>query len=295
MANESAAVGPRPTPRIDHVMILLDAVAYDDVAASGFLGDRFARIKRKEADSSIAGSYATLGVAGDNSLVELFRAGAPGTAAMTGGLVFSFEEPGSHPVARSLLDADGVAYHADLVRRTVEGMAEQQPWYHLISVDLGRPSPLLLFLNEVTPEYFESLGAAREPGGAMRRADYLDAVLGEPANGKKLLRDITGVSLTVRTDRANRIAAALAAVGYTDTGHPAARELRGPGLDLRLTVDESADERVTEIRIDLVPGLRGPDTPAELRFGRTSRLVIEPDDTARWIFAPAGQHTRSAG
>ena len=81
-----------PVPRIDHVMVLLHEQAYLDVAANTFLRDEFARMHRKDADSSVAGKYATLGIAGENTLIELF-----GSAPLAGGLVFSFEEPGSSP------------------------------------------------------------------------------------------------------------------------------------------------------------------------------------------------------
>ncbi|HYS37073.1 MAG TPA: hypothetical protein VEO01_15745, partial [Pseudonocardiaceae bacterium] len=89
-------------PRIDHVMVLLDEQAYLDVAANTFLREEFARMHRKDADSSVAGKYATLGIAGENTLIELF-----GSAPLAGGLVFSFEEPGSSPLARARLDEAG--------------------------------------------------------------------------------------------------------------------------------------------------------------------------------------------
>lgn len=287
MTSGSTTVGLRPVPRIDHVMVLLDEQAYDDVAASGFLAQRFGRLKRKEADSSIAGSYATLGVAGRNTLVELFRGSLPGSA-LVGGLVFSFEEPSSSVAARAALDAaGGVPYHHDLVRRSVDGSDVQQPWYHLISVDLGEASPLLLFLNEVTAQYFRSIGARPAPDGALRRSDYLDAVLGGPDDGTRLMRDITGITLRVRPQRAARIGDALAALGYLDTTEAGQRLLRGPDLTVRLTAEETGPERVAELELDLVPGTRPADVPAELTFGTSSRLVID-GNTARWSFDPRG-------
>lgn len=276
----------RPVPRIDHVMVLLDAPAYREVSASSFLGDRFGRLKEKTADSSVAGEYSTLGVGGNSTLIELFNADMPGLAPLTGGLVFSFEEPGSSEAARALLDASGqVKYHHDLVTRAIEGSAEQTPWYHLISVDLGEGSPLLLFLNEVTPAYFAAVGARPAPDGTLRRRDYLNAVLGAPAGRSPLMRDITGVTLLVRAERARRIADALAVFGYAVAQRPGGPELRGPELTIRLQIDEYAAERITEIGIRLA---EGADEPAELQFGRTSRLVIETDATARWHFDQDG-------
>ncbi|MEU0430687.1 DUF5829 family protein [Streptomyces sp. NPDC006290] len=266
-------------------MVLLDGAAHRDVSSSGFLARDFGRIKRKEAESSVAGQYSTLGVAGENTLIELFGSDMPGASPLTGGLVFSFEEPGSAERARALLDASGeVKYHHDLVRRSVEGTDEQQPWYHLISVDLGEGSPLLLFLNEVTPEYFHSLGARPAPDGKLPRKNYLDAALGAVAGGNRLMRDVTGVTLSVAAERGRRLADALAVFGYVDAETTSGvRELRGPGLTVRLETGEGL-EHVKEIEIGLDPEAYDPSMPGEFRFGETSRLVIESSETARWSF-----------
>ena len=287
MTSESTSADPRPVPRIDHVMVLVDALAYKEVAATGFLGEHFGRLKEKKADSSVAGQYSTLGVAGDNTLIELFNAEMPGSAPLTGGLVFSFEEPGSAQRARAVLDvSDQVGYHYDLVKRAVGGAAEALPWYHLISVDLGKGSPFLLFLNEVTDEYFAAVGATPAADGARRRRDYLDAVVG-PVDGRSpLMRDIVGVTMLVRDERARRVAAALALFGFAVTERAAMLELRSPDLFIELHIDESTPiERITEIRIRLDE--RAHET-AEFQFGKTSRLVIDPAGTARWLFDQAG-------
>ena len=286
MTDTQPTVNVRPEPRLDHVMVLLDQAAFHDVAESGFLGERFARVRRKEADSSVAGQYATLGIAGTSTLIELFGS-VPAGAPLVGGLVFSFEQAGSSSSARALLDESGeVRYYHDLVRRALPGCDEQQPWYHLISVDLGEASPFVLFLNEVTPQYFESIGAKPTQDSRFQRRDYLDAVLGALPERSRLLRDITGITLTASADRARRIADALAALGYQVAGQGEELVLTGFELTLRLRSGEGA-ERVTEIELALEPGLLGPDTPAEVRFGQSSVLRIGPDDTARWTFGSA--------
>jgi hypothetical protein len=276
-------LGSLPMPRIDHVMVLVDEDTYLQASASAFLSGHFARLKEKRAESSVAGQYSTLGIAGGSTLIELFGAGLPGPAPLTGGLVFSFEEPGSAAAARAVLDASSeVKYHHDLVTRTVDG--SPVPWYHLISVDLGEASPLLLFLNEVTAEYFAAAGARPAPDGAFRRSDYLDAALGARTGTGRLMRDIVGVTLLVRPERARRISAALGAFGYAAVTHALGQELRGPGLTVRLHVDddESALERITEIEVELADGT--PETAVH-QFGRSARLEITVGGISKWIFA----------
>lgn len=290
MTTNAPSAGTMPVPRLDHVMVLLDPAAYQAATAAGFLGERFARLKRKEADSSVVGQYATLGVAGDNTLIELFGTQVGGgSSPLTGGLVFSFEEPGSSVAARAALDAAGtVAYHHDLVTRARADGEPRQPWYHLISVDLGTDSPLLLFLNEVTPQYFAAIGAQPTAQGAMRRRDYLDATLGKPVNGALLMRDVSGVTALVAAKRAQRIADALLAFGYDCKQGDDGLELYGPDLVLRLRYTESVVDHIAEIEIQLAqePAARLPN--GDITFGESSRLAFASDGKAHWTFAPTG-------
>lgn len=264
-------------------MVLLDAGALAEIAAAGFLGDRFARLKRKQADSSVAGSYSTLGIAGENTLIELFGGELAG-GGLTGGLVFSFEEAGSSKAAHDLLDESGVAHHHDLVRRGVPGTDEQQPWYHLISADLGEASPFVLLLNEVTQEYFTSLGAVPAADGALCRRAYLDAVLGGPAERPRLLGDVTAVTLDTGAERARRFADALTPFGYEEREDGDVLEVAGLGFTLRLRRgDAGGAERVAELGLSLNPAAPLPET-REFRFG-TSELVLDTATTARWTFS----------
>ncbi|MDT3397678.1 DUF5829 family protein [Streptomyces sp. B1866] len=248
MTTEPAARLKVPVPRIDHVMVLLDEDGHREVSASGFVAERFGRIRRKQADSSVAGPYATLGVAGEHTLIEFFGAALPAASPLVGGLVFTFEEPGSSLAARALLDASGHGtYRHDLVRRTERGTGERRPWYRMIDIDLGEGSPLLLFFNEVVPEYFRAIGARPAPDGRLRRRDYLAAALGEPYDGTKMMRDITGVTLAVGPRRARHLADALSVFGFRAADRAAhgvstgIRELRGPGLRIRLDILSGAD------------------------------------------------------
>lgn len=285
---EESVLGPRrPLPRLDHVMVLLDGLTYRAIADSDFVGERFGRLQKKEADSSVAGQYTTLGVAGDNTLIELFGADLPAAVPLTGGLVFSFELPGSAARAQRLLDASGqVKYHHELVERAVAGEARRQPWYHLISVDLGEASPLLLFLNEVTPEYFAGLGAQPAPDGALRRRDYLDAVLGPAPAPPRLMRDIVAVRLLVDAERARRIADALTPFGFAAAESDGICELSGPDLTIELKVEESERGRISEIRMLVTGDVPYTDEQRRIRFGDHSVLTIEPGGLARWRFGP---------
>jgi hypothetical protein len=274
--------GLRPRPRIDHVMVLVDERVLLEAASNPLVEERLGRVRRKVADSSVAGPYSTLGVAGHHTLVELFGAALPAESPLTGGLVLSFEEPGSSQAAHALLDAAGVRHQHQPVTRAAEDTGLQQPWSQLINADLGEGSRLLLFLNEVHPAYFASLGAVPAPDGSLRRGAYLDAVLGSPA-GERLLRDITGVTLAVTAERARRLAAVLGVLGYELLTGGASPVLRGEDFDIVLDIHENARERVEEIRLELTRDIPD-DLPDVIPFGPSSRLVFDRPGGARWIF-----------
>ncbi|MEH1013143.1 DUF5829 family protein [Micromonospora sp. CPCC 206060] len=283
-----------PTPLLDHVVVLLDGAAFRDIYACDMLREQFARVKPKNVTSSVAGQYSALGVAGENTLLELFDGALPGPRRLTGGLVFSFEHPGSVQRAREVLDT-GPGGHYELVHRNAADTGESRPWYHMLRTDLGEDSPLLMFLNEVTPEYFDSLSARRGPNGELLRSGYLDAAFGTGTRDRRWLRDITAVTLRVRPQRAARMADALTALGYRatttppdPTGDPASGtgptyRITGPGVDITLIGSATAPEGVLDITTDLH---EAPQQHQEFVFGDTSRLVLQPDGTAHWTFTP---------
>jgi Family of unknown function (DUF5829) len=277
-SNSEISVIPLP----DHVMVLLDEETHRQVLASDFLPEQFSPVQTKQADSSIAGQYATVGLAGTDTLLELFCGSMPGPTRYTAGLVFSFEWPGAVPEARrALLEQAGIGAHYQLVERVDPDTGTPQPWYHLLAPDLGPGSPLLVMLNQVTPEYYAKLGARPGPGGELLRRDYLAAALGGEADlgRERMLGDIVGVRVRLRAARADRLSAVLTTLGYrADAG-----SLHGPEFTVTLDADESAPEGVTEVTMAL---RHAPAERIDLRFGPESRLVLDPNGTATWSFTP---------
>jgi Family of unknown function (DUF5829) len=271
-------------PLLDHVVVLLDEPAYADVVACGFLGERFGRVKPKKVTSSIAGTYSAYGIAGTSTLLELFDGRLP-DARLAGGLVLSFDRPGSvGPAQLRLEQTGGVTSEHELVYRNLPDSEERQPWYHMVRADLGPDSPLLLFFNEVTVDYYASVGAARGPDGELARRGYLDAAFGPVEPGDRMLEDIREVRLLVRPERGERIAAALGALGYTTDRPGGGRwRLTGPAAEIVLDPAPDGPEGVVEIVAALD---RPPAQPREFTFGQTTRLALQSDGTARWSFTP---------
>lgn len=285
--SQTAAVpGGTPTPYLDHVVVMLDGEAYRDVVASGFLREELGRFKVKEAVSSFAGTYTSVGVAGVNTLVQIFDVAMPSMPGRTGGLVFSFQEPGSVDGARRRLEARGATpVRYELVRRAMPGESKEEalPAYHMLEAGLGEESPLLLMLDEATPEFFDRLGARRGPAGELYRSTYLDAVLGSAPSPHHYFRDITEVAVRLRADRAERLAATLETLGYAVETAPGGKVLRGPEVAVHLVVDDDAPEGILWMRLSLT---RPADGVGVQRFGTTSTLAFEEGGTALWSFTP---------
>ncbi|WP_163572848.1 hypothetical protein [Fodinicola feengrottensis] len=148
------------------------------------------------------------------------------------------------------------------------------PWYRLLRPDLGEGTPVTLMVVQVAPEYYEHLGAVAAPDGRRSRSGYLDAVLGA-GTSEKALKDIVGVTVRVRADRAKRLAATLEAIGFSCTGEE--NVLAGPDVTITLVVDETAPEGVVAMR----NSLRVPWEHGTQRFGAGCAL-----DADGWAFTP---------
>jgi hypothetical protein len=262
------------TAHLDHVIVMLDPDAYRDVLASTVLPG-FSRFSVKESESSLAGRYSCATVVGRSTMVELFDVTAPPLPDVTGGLVLSFEDPGSSVPAREALTAAGVPFTYELVERQVAGESGMRPWYHLIRPDLGPDNPFLLMVAEVTPEYYAHIGAAPD-GGRLSRAGYLDAQLGGAPPPDLPMGDVTAIAVRLRADLADRLAMTLTALGWEG----AEDELAGPGVSIRLERGEPSG--VTGVTI----ASSTADSAVET-YGASSVLDVH-GDRADWRFTPAG-------
>lgn len=272
---------------LDHVIVMLDDEAYRDLHASELLRHQLGRFKVKQATSTLAGTYTSTALAGVNTLLEFFHVAAPPLPGVTGGLVFSFEAPGSMPEVRRRLEERGATeIHYQFVERAVDGSEEKKPWYHLVRPDFGEKSPFLAMLAEVTPEYFASIGASPGPAGELCRRSYLDAALGGAPSPEHYLRDVTEAMLNLNEERASRLAATLEALGFTSETEPGTRVLRGPDVTLRLVSRDGVPEGVLEVRTSLQ---RPKEGPREYRLGRSARIDFGhsgDEGSAVWTFTP---------
>jgi hypothetical protein len=261
------------TAHLDHVVVMLDPTAYRAVLHSTAL-PLFGRFSVKESESSLAGRYSGATVVGHSTMVELFDVTAPPLPGITGGLVLSFEQPGSSNTAKELLESAGVPFTHELVRRVVDGDAEMRPWYHLIRPDLGEGNPFLLMIAEVTPEYYTHIGAVPGDDGTLSRAGYLDAQLGGSAAPDQPMGDVTEVVLQLRADLAARLEEVLVALGYEST----LDGLVGPGVSVRIERGEPTGVLWVGITASTQDSIEEP-------FGDSSTFSLRAD-RAGWSFTP---------
>jgi hypothetical protein len=275
-AARTAGHPPVAPPLLDHVFVVLDDDAYQDVVGSRFLREEFGRVRVKPSTDSVTDSRAGIQIAGENTLIELFPAAAAPFPGGSAGLALSYETPGSIQSARERLDDRGASpLHCELIRRPADGGTEPQPWYHLLQPELDADSPFHLTIAEVTPEYFTLLGAALDGGRLTRRA-HLNATLGRPPAPHLRLRDVADVTVRLRADRARRLVATLAALGYVATGGPDGQQLTGPDARIRVVIDEAEPEGVLAIGLSL-----NRPYPQRHRFGESSALTGDV-----WTFRP---------
>jgi hypothetical protein len=270
------------TAHLDHVMVVLDSPAHRAVVDSTLAG-RFGRFSVKHAHSSLSGRYSSATLVGHSTMVELFDVTTPPVPGMTGGLVLSFEQPGSWRTACELLDAADVPYSHELVRRAEPGEAEMRPWYNLIRPDLGPASPFLLLISEVTEDYYAFMGAERGPGGTVTRQGYLDARLSAGPAADQSMGDITEVTLRLHPEREKRLVSALTKIGYVANG----QTLSGPGITF--TTEHGEPEGVVSVRMSAATNDIGEES-----FGDSSVLTVRSDH-AEWRFTPTASDVKDGG
>lgn len=275
-------------PHLDHVFVTVDAAALGAISEDKFFADSvFGRFFVKNAVSTLLGPYRTSNVVGRNTCVELFSQDAPPFPNVRVGVVMSFDHVGESPEARARLDRIGVPYHHELIRRQVAGHDEPQPWYHLVRPDFGEHSGFTLFLSEITPEYFDRLGATRGEGGAQDRHAYLDAALKKPHLPSHNFEDIRRVVLSMSDEGTARLAAILTELGYRAERRAAAVHLYGPDVELEVRPGAA---RGADRLIELGLGLRQPHPAgAEVHpLGGASQIALSPAGEAAAIWSFGG-------
>jgi hypothetical protein len=278
---------PDIRPHLDHVFVTVGSDVLTSVCDDKFLADgAFSRFLVKNATSTLLGPYRTTNIVGRNTCVELFPEGAPPFPGIRVGVVMSFDHAGESLQARARLDKLGVSYHHELVRRKVAGHDDPQPWYHLVRPDFGEHSGFTLFLSEVTPEYFDRVGAIRGPDGAHDRHAYLDAVLKAPHLPSHSFEDIRRVVLELHPARAELLATILTTLGYRAERREALH-LSGPDVELEIRQVPQGHDRLVELGLEL--GRPYTELPRIHDFAGASRLSLSPAGRADavWSFRAA--------
>lgn len=272
-------------PHLDHVFLTVDLGTVKEIAGTDFLSsERFGRFRMKNATSTLIGPYRTANVAGRNTFIEFFPEDAPPFEGVRVGMVLSFDKVGESARAHERLTKLDVPVRHELVRRVVEGHDEPQPWYNLLRPDFGENSPFTLFLSEITPEYFDRLGAHRSLDGSQSREAYLAAAMKAPHLDAHLFDDLRRVTLRLRPARAEQLRRLLVALGYqSSSGNPL--HLRGPDADIEVVAEDHGPEGVVELGLLLARPYTA--SPRIYQFGSKSQLSLSPagEAGAVWQFA----------
>lgn len=276
-------------PYLDHVFFTVDAETFRELEVDPLLTEeRLGRYRIKNATSTLIGPYRTVNISGRSTFIEFFPDNAPPFPGVRLGIVMSFERPGHSARAQAMFRQQGIPFRHELVRRAVEGAAEPQPWYHLVLPDFGDDSSFTLFLSEITPEYYDRIGAQRTPDGRQTREAYLAAAMRAPQTVEQYFDDVRRVTLALGAERAECLRAVLGTLGYTCQASPDRMALEGCGATLEVDTCSPGDaEGLRQLELSLTRPFA--PQPQVLHFGSRTSLELSPDGeaSARWTFAPA--------
>lgn len=276
-------------PRLDHIFLTVDAGTFLELQGTPLLSEeRLGRYRLKNATSTLIGPYRTVNIAGRNTFIEFFPDNAPPFPGVRLGIVMSFERPGQSAIAQDLFRQQGIPFRYELVRRAVEGAAEPQPWYHLVRPDFGADSPFTLFLSEITPEYFDRIGAQRALDGRQTREAYLAAAMKASQSGEQYFDDLRRVTLALSAERAERLRAVLGPLGYACKVAPDRLALESFDATLNVVTCHPGEAEGL-CQLDLSLTRQFAPQPHVLHFGSRTLLELSPNGeaSARWTFAPA--------
>lgn len=279
-------------PRLDHIFLTVDADTFCALQNEPLLvEERLGRYRVKSATSTLIGPYRTVNVSGRNTFIEFFPDNAPPFPGVRLGIVMSFERPGESAVAQEMFRKQGIPFRHELVRRAVEGSEEPQPWYHLLRPDFGNDSPFTLFLSEITPEYYDRIGALRTLDGRQTREAYLAAAMKASQSSDQYFDEVRRVTLSLDEARAERLYKVLCVLGYTFQATTESLVLEGGDSRLEVhTCNPGGAEGLRQLELSLTRPFA--PQPHVMRFGNRTSLELSPNGEAlaRWSFGQAPTH-----
>jgi len=289
---------PLPPVYFNHLYIVLDDKTYRAIQASDFLCIAFPGMERRSTGTAAGERWTGTYFYCQDNYIELFGESTglhwtPRAAAGWAGLAFSTDRPGGAGAVRQKIEAEfGYTPYYEL--RQLESLGKTVNWFYYVRLaeSLGLRS-FDAWVMEYHPDIFAHKGIAVPPSGELTRQAYLSPWNRNPqaapgCDGRRegpVFSHITGATLTMKPQAASRFSLILQALGFRQARETGQVTLTNNGfsLTIRSRSGEGAPGgyQLSSLRLAMS---RPSVAPSAFVFAPGSRLILNDDLTAEWLF-----------
>lgn len=282
-------VEDEPTPKVylNHFFLPVDSSTYKDIVESDFIKNEFAHFEERttvvENNESYSGAY----IYGKNTYFEFFDKSEsedfmpPG---LTSGMAFGVEKKDELKIIQQKLKDYKNGIYA-LRSRELNGV--QIPWFYMTAVFYGNTAPdIMTWVMEYHEDFLKKWHPDLAPSspGIMRKdilARYA-AKIAKPDQPKdKILNDVIEVNLRLNHKDLEVLKGELAVLDYAFSQDGSKEIFTGPDVKISIDIIDSGKGKITGIRMSCY---LHKHKEAIFEFGAKSRLVLDTDNKAVWIF-----------
>jgi len=285
-ANQAVKQPPAASVRLNYLYLTLDAETLEAISESAFMRDRFCRFGQSTATVVRRQGWSATYLLGENTCVELLAPGGPeANIEGNGGICFSTVNMGDiNVIYDNLRNCLGPDVQKGI--RTFNTGEKNVPWFSYVSPHGDKETPpLLTWVTEQDASFRDALGY-RSSHRATPPGVEAAAPQDQTESDKRLLRDITGVTLVLTQAELDRLAAELSAYGYVNRQAGGLTIFSGPEFEVRVAISDNPEYRIRSLSCALTGE---PNVPSKIEFGGKATLTLTENPTATWTFGPKPQ------
>jgi len=285
-ANQAVKQPPTASVRLNYLYLTLDAETLEAISESAFMRDEFCRFGQSTATVVRRQGWSATYLLGENTCVELLAPGGPeANVEGNGGICFSTVNAGDiNFIYDNLRNRLGPDVRKGI--RTFDTGEKNVPWFSYVSSHGGRETPpLLTWVTEQDASFRDALGY-RSSHRATPPGVEVAAPQDKTESDKRLLRDITGVTLVLTEAELDRLAAELSAYGYVNRQSGDLTIFSGPEFEVRVAISDNPQYRIRSLSCALTGE---PNVPSQIEFGGKATLTLTENAAAIWTFGPKPQ------
>jgi hypothetical protein len=285
-ANQAVKQPPTASVRLNYLYLTLDAETFEAISESAFMRNQFCRFGQSTAAVVRRQGWSATYLLGEDTCVELLAPGGPeANIEGNGGICFSTVNTGDINVIYDNL-RNRLGPDARKGIRTFNTGEKNVPWFSYVSSHGGREiPPLVTWVTEQDASFRDSLGYRSSQRATPPEVEAA-AAQDKTVSDKRLLRDITGVTLVLTQAELDRLAAELSAYGYVKRQAADLTIFSGPGFEVRVAISDNPEYRIRSLSCALTGE---PNVPAQIEFGGKATLTLAENAAATWTFGPKPQ------